>query len=110
MPTTSLLPGNTVVDALTRLSDKLGPGLAPHLAPLLGGASRFVLVTSHRRESWEHGIADICGAVADLARAFPDVAFIYPVHRNPHVQAVFCLLWGRCPMCISRRRWTIPRL
>ena len=92
-----VVTGNTVVDALTRLSDKLGPGLAPRLAPLLGGASRFVLVTSHRRESWEHGLADICGAVADLARAFPDVAFIYPVHRNPHVQAVVLPALGQVP-------------
>ena len=85
---TIIVTGNTVVDALLRLSDKLGPGLAPHLMPLVGEASRFVLVTSHRRESWEHGLPDICGAIGDLAAAFPDISFIYPVHRNPRVHDV----------------------
>lgn len=90
-----VVTGNTVVDALLGLSEKLGPGPSPLLTALAPDASRFVLVTSHRRESWGQALADICGAVADLARAFPDVAFLYPVHRNPHVrEAAFSILRG----------------
>jgi UDP-N-acetylglucosamine 2-epimerase (non-hydrolysing) len=87
-PARIVVTGNTVVDALLDLSERLGPERCPLLDTLAPDGSRVVLVTSHRRESWGRALADICDAVADLARAFPDVAFIYPVHRNPNVREV----------------------
>jgi UDP-N-acetylglucosamine 2-epimerase (non-hydrolysing) len=94
-PARILVTGNTGVDALLRLSEALGPGPCPLLAKLAPNADRFVLVTSHRRESWGQALADICAAVGDLARAFPGVAFLYPVHRNPNVRdVVFSALQG----------------
>jgi len=45
-------------------------------------------VTAHRRESWDHGIREICLALAQLARRFGDVVIVYAVHPNPRVQAV----------------------
>lgn len=82
--------GNPVVDAL-RLTvariDAAPPGI-PDLPPeALAGGRQLVLVTGHRRESFGAGFASICGAVADLAGRFPDVSFVYPVHRNPHVRS-----------------------
>jgi UDP-N-acetylglucosamine 2-epimerase (non-hydrolysing) len=94
-PASIVVTGNTVVDALLGLSATLGPGRCPLLERLAPQAGRFVLVTSHRRESWGQALTDICDAVADLARAFPDVTFLYPVHRNPHVrEVVFATLQG----------------
>jgi UDP-N-acetylglucosamine 2-epimerase (non-hydrolysing) len=48
----------------------------------------MVLVTAHRRENHGRGMEDICAAVAELARRHADVAFVLPVHPNPHVQNV----------------------
>lgn len=94
-PARIVVTGNTVVDALLGLSASLGPGRCPLLEELAPEASRAVLVTSHRRESWGQALSDICAAVADLARMFPDVAFVYPVHRNPRVRdTVFPALGG----------------
>jgi UDP-N-acetylglucosamine 2-epimerase (non-hydrolysing) len=45
-----------------------------------------VLVTGHRRENFGEGIAQICEAVATLARRFPGHRFVYPVHLNPNVR------------------------
>ena len=85
-PATIVVTGNTVVDALLGLTASLGPARCPLLERLAPNGARAVLVTSHRRESWGEALANICGAVADLAGRFPDVQFIYPVHRNPKVQ------------------------
>jgi UDP-N-acetylglucosamine 2-epimerase (non-hydrolysing) len=45
-----------------------------------------VLVTGHRRESFGGGFERICQALADTAKAFPDVEIVYPVHLNPNVR------------------------
>jgi len=60
------------------------PALA-HYTPSDG--RRLVLITAHRRENFGQGLENICLAVRDLAQAFPDVHFVYPVHLNPNVQA-----------------------
>ena len=78
--------GNTVVDTLlTTLKretadDSRWPGKYAFL-----GDDRTVLITCHRRESFGPGIADVCDAIAELARRFGDVHFVYPVHKNPAV-------------------------
>jgi UDP-N-acetylglucosamine 2-epimerase (non-hydrolysing) len=42
-------------------------------------------MTGHRRESFNGGIARICRAMARIAER-PDVAVVFPVHRNPNVR------------------------
>jgi UDP-N-acetylglucosamine 2-epimerase (non-hydrolysing) len=79
--------GNTVIDAL-QLAVKRARSLQPAISGLNSAAldgQRLVLITSHRREAFGDGIAAICGAVAQLARNFPDVSFAYTVHMNPNV-------------------------
>jgi UDP-N-acetylglucosamine 2-epimerase (non-hydrolysing) len=45
-------------------------------------------VTAHRRESWDHGLPQICQAVRGLRDRFADVAFLFPVHLNPIVRGL----------------------
>lgn len=68
--------GNTVIDALESLSR--GADEAPERPE--------VLVTVHRRESFGAPLKEIFAALRRLAESFPDVTWIYPVHRNPNVQ------------------------
>ncbi len=87
-PSRVIVTGNTVVDALLHVREKLGARAlrvdgAPDAA--LRGDRRLVLVTGHRRESFGSGIASICDALAALARRHPDAHFVYPVHLNPNV-------------------------
>jgi len=94
-PARIVVTGNTGIDALLRLSESLGPGPCPLLATLAPNADRIVLVTAHRRENLGKALADICAAVGDLAQSFPEVTFLYPVHRNPNVRdVVFPALQG----------------
>ena len=84
--------GNTVIDALLSTVEKLGPPSSPLRIALdrqfafLPEGQRMVLVTGHRRENFGDGFERICQALAESARCFPEVAFVYPVHLNPNVQ------------------------
>lgn len=94
------MTGNTVVDALRIAVDRARqarppvPGLP---AGLLDSKSRLVLITAHRRESFEAGFRSICEAIRHLADRFNRVAFVYPVHRNPNVLAPVHELLGNLP-------------
>lgn len=82
--------GNTVIDALLAVVDKIGQrdGLETELAarfPFLDESRRLILVTGHRRENFGSGFEQMCGALADLADR-GDVQIVYPVHLNPNVQ------------------------
>lgn len=88
--------GNTVIDALLwTVQREREAGDRWRLKYHFLGDSRVVLITGHRRENFGQGFRDICRAIAQLAQQFPDVAFVYPVHLNPHVQQpVHALLGG----------------
>lgn len=79
--------GNTVIDALLWSVERergRSAGWADKHAML--GDRRVVLITGHRRENFGGGFENICKAISELAARFPDIAFVYPVHLNPHVQ------------------------
>lgn len=81
--------GNTVVDALQWMCRHLEElGWRPSAGPLaqLPEGTPLVLITGHRRENFGEGFEQICRALAELARRYPQVQFVYPVHLNPQVQ------------------------
>lgn len=47
---------------------------------------KIILITAHRRENWGEPLEDICRAIAELAREYDDMEFVYPVHMNPVVR------------------------
>ncbi len=80
--------GNSVIDALLWVRQQVSsrtPALPDGLLERIRN-KRFVLVTGHRRESFGEGFANICSAIREVADAFPDVLFVYPVHMNPNVR------------------------
>lgn len=83
--------GNTVIDALHWVTARIAedPALASKLAPLERrfAGKRIIGVTSHRRENFGEGMAEIANAVLRLAQR-SDVAIIFPVHLNPNVRSV----------------------
>lgn len=88
-PKKVFVTGNTSIDALLAVRDRLAVGdIAGRLPAAIRGIDRkIILVTAHRRESFGKSFRDMCGAVRDLARKNPDVEIVYPVHLNPNVQA-----------------------
>lgn len=93
------LTGNTVVDAVREVIARLPvgrPAGLPAGVRLRQGAP-LVLVTGHRRESFAGGLDAVCTALADLARAHPEIDVVYPVHLNPRVQQAVQATLGAAP-------------
>ena len=90
--------GNTVIDALYMVVDKikynkeLGGQLANNILQAgydvnrLNDGKKMVLITGHRRENFGEGFISMCTAIKDLTQKYPDVDFIYPMHLNPNVR------------------------
>lgn len=88
--------GNTVVDALMWLVNRMGDDIPAGLEELAVLPQRLVLVTAHRREHFGPPMAEICRALVDLTQRFPDIAVVFPVHPNPNIdKPVRSLLAGR---------------
>ncbi len=95
-PSTILVTGNTVIDALLWVRDKVNTHSVDAFGAHLGSAlieraldrgRKLVLITGHRRENFGQGFTDLCGAIRLLASRHADWDFVYPVHLNPNVQA-----------------------
>lgn len=93
-----LVTGNTVIDALYMVVDKIKNDTAldaEQEATLnqagydvnrLNEGRRLVLITGHRRENFGEGFIHICTAIRDLVQKYPEVDFVYPMHLNPNVR------------------------
>jgi UDP-N-acetylglucosamine 2-epimerase (non-hydrolysing) len=86
-----IITGNTVIDALLDVIEKLKTNeeikakLEAQFS-FLDANKRLVLITGHRRESFGGGFERICEAISQMAKSFPDVEFVYPMHLNPNVR------------------------
>lgn len=90
--------GNTVIDALYWVVDKIKSdkildseleGIlksAGYDVNRLAGGKKLVLITGHRRENFGDGFINMCTAIKDLTKKYPDVDFVYPMHLNPNVR------------------------
>ena len=98
--------GNTVIDALHMVVDKLknDKALADKQVNVLknagydvtrlsaisdisaGQKKKLVLITGHRRENFGDGFISMVTAMKDLSEKYPDVDFVYPMHLNPNVR------------------------
>ena len=90
-----MVSGNTVIDALYWVVDKLkfDEALLEQVKEKIRQSGyeiardrRLVLITGHRRENFGSGFIDMCSAIRDLASKYPEVDFVYPMHLNPNVR------------------------
>jgi UDP-N-acetylglucosamine 2-epimerase (non-hydrolysing) len=95
-PKRVFITGNSGIDAVLQIRDRLDSGNLPATPyDWRDTAKRLILVTAHRRESFGAGIESICQAILRLAGR-GDLQIVYPVHRNPHVSGtVYRLLENR---------------
>lgn len=86
-----VITGNTVIDALLSIKDKLSGNKSSQLNllknfPFLNLNKKIILVTGHRRESFGGGFERICEAIRKISQQNPKIQIVYPVHLNPNVQ------------------------
>ncbi len=112
LPEKIMVTGNTVIDALhwvvKRINgdDALQMQLAMELMEAGYNVSRLdssnscdetkrlVLITGHRRENFGTGFINICTAIRDLSKKYPNVDFVYPMHLNPNVRKPIHQVFG----------------
>lgn len=88
------ITGNTGLDAF-RYTVRDGYDYKdPVLRSLDFTHGRIILLTAHRRENLDGGIANICHAVRRIVEKFEDVRVVYPVHLNPAVRNTVYPLLG----------------
>ncbi len=90
--------GNTVIDALHMVVDKLKSDEAlakeqdnvlleaGYNVSRLSDGRKLVLITGHRRENFGDGFIRMVTAMKDLSEKYPEVDFVYPMHLNPNVR------------------------
>ncbi len=78
--------GNTVVDALKGVYDRLDLKRCPLAAKLIDQEKCILLATTHRRENFGKPLEEICRAFNELTRKYPHVEILFLVHKNPQVQ------------------------
>ena len=92
------ITGNTVIDALHMVVDKLKNDKnlslekekklfnAGYDMSRLNNDKKLVLITGHRRENFGSGFIRMVTAMKDLSEKYKDVDFVYPMHLNPNVR------------------------
>jgi len=84
--------GNSIVDAVHMALPHLR---APAVMSKIRPGSPLVIMTAHRRENWDTGIAIFSNALVKLSALHPELTFIFPVHLNPVVrETVFGIASG----------------
>ncbi len=78
--------GNTVIDALHMSAKWSVIHEEPRIQALVDSGKKFVLVTSHRRENLEHGIYEIRDGIRELSNKYPEIGFVFPMHKNPAIR------------------------
>ena len=98
--------GNTVIDALHMVVDKLKTDKAladeqinvlknaGYDVTRLDGGKKLVLITGHRRENFGDGFISMVTAMKDLSEKYPEVDFVYPMHLNPNVRKPIAQVFG----------------
>lgn len=105
-PSSVAVTGNTVIDALHWVVERIkADGALRHEVgrfllqagynlERLNGGRKLVLITGHRRENFGEGFLNICAAIKELIRMYPDVDFVYPMHLNPNVRQAIHTVFG----------------
>lgn len=95
-PSSIVVTGNTVIDALLEVAAKEYDWNSGELAQIPED-KRIILVTAHRRENFGAPLRQICQALKEIASRFADVQLVYPVHLNPNVLQVVHAELGEVP-------------
>lgn len=88
------LTGNTVVDALYYIQNKIKEHpelITPQLTAIITQArtdqKKIIFLTMHRRELFDGGMITIIKALKKIIEEHPRILIVYPLHPNPHILA-----------------------
>jgi len=85
---TVFITGNTGIDAVLGVAEKLGQTWYPE------HEGRLLVLTTHRRENWGEPQRRIARAARQVLDAFEDTLLVVPMHRNPQVREALIEVLG----------------
>lgn len=98
------ITGNTVVDALYSIREKISKKeisnskhLVDKVDELKKDGKKIILLTAHRRENLGEGLTHIFKAVKNAIEKYPELVFIYPMHPNPAIKKTFDEVFQEMP-------------
>jgi len=86
-----VITGNTVVDSLLIMKDKLlknDQNRKKYFMKFKFIKSKFILVTCHRRENFGMGVNELCKAIKIICRNDKNIKFVLPLHPNPNIKNI----------------------
>jgi UDP-N-acetylglucosamine 2-epimerase (non-hydrolysing) len=105
------LTGNTVIDALSCLSDETMTNAKTALENRgIKLNDKLVLVTAHRRENHGERLDRILYAITTLTQKYSDHQFVLPVHPNPNVHDKVYAALSKLPNVILTEPLDYPEL
>lgn len=106
--------GNTIVDAVrwasTHVDAYVEERRSDALAGIVADGRRWMLVTAHRRESWDGRIADITVGVGRALARDPELHAVWPLHPNPTVRDAVHRVAAGLESSVRERLRLIPPL
>ncbi len=81
--------GNTVIDALLegiKKVESLDQSVFHKHFSGIDFSKKIILLTCHRRESFGEPFQHICDAINQIAKRYPEMEIVYPVHLNPNIK------------------------
>ena len=115
-----LVTGNTVIDALYWVVDKIKSDISLNSdlytlllnngydTKRLADGRKLVLITGHRRENFGDGFINMCSAIKALTEKYPEVDFVYPMHLNPNVRKPIHEVFGDDLTCLPNMFFIEP--
>ena len=115
-----LVTGNTVIDALYWVVDKIKSDISLNSdlytlllnngydTKRLADGRKLVLITGHRRENIGDGFINMCSAIKALTEKYPEVDFVYPMHLNPNVRKPIHEVFGDDLTCLPNMFFIEP--
>ena len=92
------ITGNTVIDCLVKMlnlyetDNNINYQIKKNLNNKISfnwETEKFILITGHRRENIGQAFENIMKALSFLAKKYPKIQFVYPIHPNPLVRKTF---------------------
>ena len=87
-PETSLVTGNTVIDALETTVKADYEFADAEFNKIFARGNRLILMTTHRRENLGEPMRNVYKALRKVLETHADVEAVFPVHKNPKVREI----------------------
>jgi UDP-N-acetylglucosamine 2-epimerase (non-hydrolysing) len=86
IPRNVFITGSTLIDAILAIARRKRKTLVKHISPDDLNTFKTIVVTAHKKENWGKPLQNLCAALIDLTRAYPDVQIAFPLKFTSEVR------------------------